>query len=249
MSKFAYLWVFILFGFTGCSGCSQSGLRHQATKQLSLNEKSSDPNIRSYNQNEGNDISDSNAQYSENSLTSLYNKYKSAVFTVYTSDKEYIYQGSGFFINQYGLAVSNYHIFDGKMVGNEIIVTETGKELIISRIIEQNKDKDYIIFEVGVESRVNFMPLARISPEIGETVFAISNPRGLSHSLTTGIVSAYRQGHEIIQTTAEITHGSSGGALLNMKGEVVGITTSGYGEANLNFALNILELRLDRYIK
>jgi serine protease Do len=47
-----------------------------------------------------------------------------------------------------------------------------------------------------------------------------------------------------IQTTTEITHGSSGGPLFNMKGEVIGITTSGIGEANLNFAMNIQKLSI-----
>lgn len=79
---------------------------------------------------------------------------------------------------------------------------------------------------------------------VGEDVFAIGNPKGLEHTLSKGIVSSYRENNTMIQTTTEITHGSSGGPLFNMQGEVIGITTSGVGEANLNFAMNIQILDL-----
>jgi len=61
----------------------------------------------------------------------------------------------------------------------------------------------------------------------------------LSQTLSTGIISGFREDGNLIQTTAEITYGSSGGALFNKRGEVIGMTTSGFGNASLNFAINI----------
>ena len=89
--------------------------------------------------------------------------------------------------------------------------------------------------------------ISKVVPEIGEDVFSIGNPRGLESTLSKGIVSAIRANNSLIQMTTEITHGSSGGPLLNMKGEVVGITSAGLGEANLNFAVNINALQLHRF--
>jgi serine protease Do len=167
---------------------------------------------------------------------------------IYTSDGVNRYQGSGFFISSDGIAVSNYHVFEGTSQGLEVIKLASGEELKLSKVLAKNKEKDYIVFKVNSYSEKNFIPVAKNLPEIGEDVFAIGNPQGLEHTLSSGIISGYRDNNNIIQTTAEITHGSSGGPLLNMRGEVVGITSSGLGEANLNFAVNILTLQLNLYI-
>lgn len=238
---------------SGCSGCSESGIRHQAAQNLqneSHNSRTESASPSQTNQSNSRERQPNLLTGSgEATLSSLYSASKSAVFTVYTSDNEKVYQGSGFFVNSDGLAVSNYHIFEGTLKGNEMILTESGDEYQIRKVLEQDKDKDYIIFEVDGAINVNYINIANISPQIGENVFAIGNPRGLNQTLSTGIISGYRFNDEIIQTTAEITHGSSGGALMNMNGEVIGITTSGIGEANLNFAVNIKELNLQRFLK
>lgn len=182
-------------------------------------------------------------------LNQLFKKYHSAVFMVYTSDGEQGYQGTGFFVSSDGVAVSNYHVFEGTTKGMEVIQTANGQELKVERVIAQSSDNDYIIFKVRLNNRVQFtpIPVAQKVPEIGEDVFAIGNPHGLEHTLSKGIISGYRGEKSLLQTTTEITHGSSGGPLLNMNGEVVGITTAGVGEANLNFAVNIQILNLNNY--
>lgn len=179
-------------------------------------------------------------------LNQLFKKYQSAVFLVFTSDDEYEYQGTGFFVSSDGIAVSNYHVFKGTTKGMEVIRTVNGQKLKIERVIAQSENNDYIIFKVALNRSVKFIPIpiTQKIPEIGEDVFAIGNPYGLEHTLSKGIISAYRDNGNLIQTTTEITHGSSGGPLLNMKGEVVGITTAGLGDANLNFAVNIQILHL-----
>lgn len=80
----------------------------------------------------------------------------------------------------------------------------------------------------------------------GQRVVAIGDPLGLVNTVTDGIISNIRkQGSlTLIQTSAPITHGSSGGALLNMYGELIGITTAGIkGEGNLNFAVSSNDIK------
>lgn len=225
----------------GCRGCSQSGIRSRA---VSSDEK----NVSTEYSNPDKGL-DRQASPSAVSLNELFNKYRSAVFMVLTSNGQQDYQGTGFFITADGIAVSNYHVFEGTERGNDLIKTADGIELQIERVIAQSRDDDFIIFKVRLIDRVQFtpVPIAQKNPEIGEDVFAIGNPLGFEHTLSKGIVSGYRNNKSLIQTTAEITRGSSGGPLMNMKGEVVGITTAGMGEANLNFAVNIEVLDLSRF--
>ena len=93
------------------------------------------------------------------------------------------------------------------------------------------------------------MKLAKILPKIGEGVFAIGNPEGLEQTLSNGIISSYREDKTYIQTNTAITHGSSGGPLFNMKGEVIGIISLGKQEGSLFFALSILKIPYSSCIK
>lgn len=186
---------------------------------------------------------------STGSLSDLFQQNKDAVFLVYTSTGDEEFQGTGFFISEDGIGVSNYHVFEGTSKGLETIELSNGKKLKVSEVLHFDRDNDYIIFKVNVTQRVQALDLSSTNPKVGEEVFAIGNPQGLEHTLSTGIISSVRANGKILQTTAEITHGSSGGPLMNMNGEVVGITTSGLGEANLNFAVNIQSLPLEPYKK
>lgn len=230
---------------SGCSGCSQSGRRvHQKEMQTARN---TTPNNRQRSKSE----TVNNYKSTKNSLTlnELYDKYKESVFLVYTSNGTSDYQGTGFFVSESGLAVSNYHVFEGTYQGLEVIETLSGERFRVLEVKEKSQENDYIIFNVDIGDYYVKYPLSisEVDPKIGEDVFSIGNPRGLESTLSKGIVSALRADNSIIQTTTEITHGSSGGPLLNMNGEVIGITSAGLGEANLNFAINIKELKLYRY--
>jgi serine protease Do len=180
------------------------------------------------------------------SLSSIYDKVKKGVYLIYTKNNEGISQGSAFIIDKSGIAVSNYHVF--KNASSAIAINDEGDEFMITEIIDYNKDKDYIIFRIGNSDNIKYLKLATKIPKIGDEVFTIGNPKGLTQTLSTGIVSSYRDGNNFIQTTAEITHGSSGAPLFNEYGEVIGITTSGIGEANLNFAININSIGLGNSI-
>ena len=242
-----FLVVIILHSLGACSGCSPSGRRsHQvtsSTKSYSFNTTENQLNKHKAINNTTNTLKKTLP------LNVLYDKYKRSVFLIYTSDGDNAFQGSGFFISKNGLAVSNYHVFEGTSQGLEVIETYNGQNFRIKEVLDKDKENDFIIFRVDIGNYMisNPIPVASQSPDIGDDVFAIGNPRGLESTLSKGIVSSYRENNCLIQTTTEITHGSSGGPLLNMKGEVVGITTGGFGEANLNFAVNISLLNLYRF--
>lgn len=171
----------------------------------------------------------------------IFKKYNTAVFMVFTSDGYNGYQGSGFFINSDGLAVSNYHVFQGTNIGAEQIKLANSNEAFkVAEVIHSSEDEDFILFRVNV-SNTNFIPIAKYKPQVGEKVFAIGSPRGLENTFFSGEVSQWRD-KNLMQISALIDHGSSGGALINEYGEVVGITSGSFADgsqANLNYAWSI----------
>jgi hypothetical protein len=89
------------------------------------------------------------------------------------------------------------------------------------------------------------LPLAGGEPSVGETVLAIGAPEGLSHTVSMGIVSAVRtlDGREVIQITAPLSSGSSGGPVVNVHGEVIGVSVGMFRRGqNLNFAVPVRAL-------
>ena len=180
-------------------------------------------------------------------ISEIYKQVKSGVFIIYTQGSDSISQGTGFFINNSGIAISNFHVFEN--ADKAIVILDNGVECLISRLIDSNKDLDYVIFQVEKKMNTCYpLKIATEMPEIGSTCFAIGNPKGLTQTLSIGNISGYRNQDNLIQTTTEITHGSSGGPLFNISGQVVGITSRGFGEANLNFALNISKIPYQAYV-
>lgn len=171
----------------------------------------------------------------------IFDKYATAVFMVFTSDGSNAYQGSGFFIDNDGLAVSNYHVFQGTGIGLEQIKLLDSNEVFkVSEVIAKNRNEDFIVFRVNC-SNTNYIPVASGKPRIGEKVYAIGSPHGLENTFSSGEVSQWRD-NNLMQISALIDHGSSGGALINEYGEVVGITSGTFAEgsqANLNYAWSI----------
>ena len=160
---------------------------------------------------------------------------------VFTSDGYNMYQGSGFFINKYGLAVSNYHVFKGTGIGEEgIKLAGDDKTYKVAEVIKSSEKEDFILFRVNA-SNTNFIPIAKYKPNVGEKVYAIGSPRGLENTFSSGEISQWRD-KNLMQISALIDHGSSGGALINEYGAAVGITSGTFvdgSQANLNYAWSI----------
>lgn len=231
--------VFILLLFS--VACIRQSGRKSISRKTSSNqiyEKSDEKNYKAYNKS-------SNSHRSKNlkklTGTEVFESYNSAVFMVFTSDGLNIFQGSGFFISEDGLAVSNYHVFKGTGIGYERIKLANNKVYTIESVLARSEEDDLIIFQLESNGdKFNYIPLALSNPKVGEDVYTIGSPYGFENTFSSGEISQLR-GENIIQINAPIDHGSSGGALINSYGEVIGITTSGIGasQANLNFAINI----------
>jgi len=121
-------------------------------------------------------------------------------------------------------------------------------ESINSVLIHQGLKQSERLIQLN-KIAITHVKLAKILPKIGEGVFAIGNPEGLEQTLSNGIISSYREDKTYIQTNTAITHGSSGGPLFNMKGEVIGIISLGKQEGSLFFALSILKIPYSSCIK
>lgn len=110
----------------------------------------------------------------------------------------------------------------------------------------EDATNDIAILSSGAELNLRPLPLAEESPKPGTTVFAIGNPAGLEKSITTGVVSGIRDfdGRQLLQISAPISPGSSGGPILNTRGEVVGVAVGTLERGqNLNFAVPVLFLK------
>jgi len=152
--------------------------------------------------------------------------------------------GSGFFV-QDGIIASNLHVMEGATSGYAKLVGQKTK-YDIRGIVAVDSDHDLVLLGISAEG-VPALPLVENEKlQVGEPVFAVGNPRGLEGTFSQGIVSSIRgTGSErLLQITAPISPGSSGGPVLNDKGEVVGVSVATFrGGQNLNFAIPAAYLR------
>jgi len=155
-------------------------------------------------------------------------------------------QGSGFIISTDGYVLTNHHVVDG---ADEIIVTLPDKREFKGHLVGSDQRSDVALVKIDGSA----LPSSKIGDpaklKVGEWVIAIGSPFGLQNTVTAGIVSAKgRETGELlpfIQTDAAVNPGNSGGPLINMRGEVVGVnsqifTTSG-AYAGISFAIPIDE--------
>jgi len=147
--------------------------------------------------------------------------------------------GSGFFINEEGYLITNYHVIE-KETRIEVTVfrkTAGGFEKKRFKKVKIEAINPFIdlallkVEDVG-EAKVRFVHLGDSDRvEVGEGVFAIGNPLGLERTVTNGVISTKNRAFEglvYIQTNADINPGNSGGPLFNLAGEVIGVTNMGY---------------------
>jgi S1-C subfamily serine protease len=148
--------------------------------------------------------------------------------------------GSGFFINSKGNIVTNKHVLTD--LNKAEIKTVAGSIYKITGIIAEDASGDLVIASTDTPVFESIpVNLTAQLPEVGEKIIVIGNPLRLEQTLTDGIVSSVRvnqSGVNYIQVTAPISPGSSGGPLLNMYGEVIGVATFQYIQGqNLNFCV------------
>ena len=159
--------------------------------------------------------------------------------------------GTGFIIDHEGYILTNNHVVKG---ADTIKVTLQNEKEYEARLVGSDPKTDVALIKIvkknGEHISFPFISMGNSEKvEVGEWVVAIGNPFGLSHTVTTGVVSAKGRNigtgpyDEFIQTDASINPGNSGGPLLNMKGEVIGINTAIFsgsgGNVGIGFALPI----------
>jgi S1-C subfamily serine protease len=168
-----------------------------------------------------------------------------SVFLIESYDKnlQLLGTGSGFLIGSESKLVTNYHVIDG---ASKIVAVDY-KQRKYNILIVQNYNvaEDLAILKIDYKIGMPGLELGDSSLlKLGEEVVAIGSPEGLQNTISNGLVSGFRDNGKMIQTTAPITFGSSGGPLLDMYGRVIGVTSAMLdGPGNLNFAVavNILK--------
>jgi len=161
--------------------------------------------------------------------------------------------GSGFFISESGIAITNYHVAIGAT--SMRITTDDGEVYDVAGMYDYSWKKDIALLQID-GAGFSYLEIADSSLiQTGATVYTLGSPLGLQASFTKGIVSqALREieGAEYIQLDAPISSGSSGGALLDSSGRVIGITTATMTDSqNINLAVPInhyAELKQEEYI-
>jgi len=148
-----------------------------------------------------------------------------------TSKHEQIGTGSGVIISSDGYIVTNNHVIDG---ANEIEITLNNRKKVKAQLIGADSKTDIALLKVDVDYELPYIPFGNSdNAKIGEWVLAVGNPYNLTSTVTAGIVSAKGRDLEgntnvdaFIQTDAAVNPGNSGGALVNTRGELIGINTA-----------------------
>jgi len=153
--------------------------------------------------------------------------------------------GSGVIIRPDGYILTNQHVL---ATADTVTVTLADEREFEAQLVGSDADSDLAVLKIDGSS----LPVATMGTAsdlmIGETVIAIGNPFGLSHTVTTGVVSAVgrtlrgeeQEYYDLIQTDASINPGNSGGPLVNVLGEVIGVNTAIYQKAQgIGFAIPI----------
>ncbi|NQU76090.1 MAG: trypsin-like peptidase domain-containing protein [Planctomycetes bacterium] len=159
-------------------------------------------------------------------------------------------QGSGFVITPDGYCVTNYHVIarETRIKVTVFRRTEVGyeqKHYKQVKIVALNPFVDLALLKIQAEGETfKYAYLGQTTElKVGQDVFAIGNPLGLTRTVSQGIVSTTNRNFEgqlYVQTTTAINPGNSGGPLFNLKGEVIGVTSMGYlFLGGLNFAIPV----------
>lgn len=153
--------------------------------------------------------------------------------------------GSGVIVRENGVIVTNAHVIKG---GDELKVVLNDRREFIAELIAKDDETDLAVLKIDTNGER--LPALRVSDrgdvEIGDIVLAIGNPFGVGQTVTSGIVSALGRTNvtdvsSFIQTDAAVNPGNSGGALVNLSGELIGVNTAIFsrsgGSNGIGFAI------------
>src|SRR5262245_45689824 len=152
------------------------------------------------------------------------------VLLVFDRNSKPFGQGSGFVVAK-DRVVTNHHVIE--KASDALIVFADGTSESVEGVVADSPAHDLTILAVKTGTRSPLRLGDELSMRQGDAVYALGAPRGLESSITNGIVSGFRDVDEqfLIQTTAPIAPGSSGGPLFDSSGRVIGVTTSFFGDS------------------
>ena len=162
--------------------------------------------------------------------------------------------GSGFLIHPSGYIVTNAHVVARSTDNRITLADEPAGRSRPARVVTIDREHDLAVLKIDRDKPLPYLRLGRSDDlMIGETVIAIGNPLGYQHTVTTGVIGALNRTLKfsrdvkyegLMQTDAAINPGNSGGPLLNINGELIGISTAIRGDAqNIGFGIPVDHLR------
>ncbi len=174
-------------------------------------------------------------------IARLFSKKADAIVMIAVESKDGDKLGSGFFISRDGKIVTNYHLISGAR--KVVVKLKNNSVFLPNRIVNLDPDKDIGVIQIDAP-KVNYLHMGDSNGvSVGQSVLTIGSPLGLESSISDGLISSVRvngQGLKVFQISVPLSDGSSGGPLMDLDGNVVGITTASFVKGqNLNFAIPI----------
>lgn len=162
---------------------------------------------------------------------SVYKKINPAIVCIDTQLKKGISCGTGCIIDDSGIILTSAHVVES---GENIIITMFNGKNYIAKIMRRFGEKqDIVLLKIEANEKLKTVKLGNSEKiKVGQKVLAIGNPFGFNGTLTQGIISRIDYAKNRIQTDAAINPGSSGGPLLNKKGEIIGINQAIFNPDN-----------------
>ncbi len=184
----------------------------------------------------------------ENININVYAKINPAIVSISCELKDGISSGSGCIIHKNGTILTSSHVIED---AQKIEVKTSDDKIYVANVLSvMGKNNDLALLKINSEKSLPIVALGNSeNVKTGQKVLAIGNPFGFNGTLTTGIISRIDYKRNKFQTDAAINPGSSGGAIVNLNGEVIGISQSIYNPDNnksnigIGFAVPINEAK------
>ena len=168
---------------------------------------------------------------SEQSVISIYKKINPAIVSIDSQITNGISCGTGCVIHKSGIILTSAHVVED--ADNVVVTIYNGQDYKANILKRFGKDKDIVLLKITTLFPLKTVKLGDSERvKVGQKVLAIGNPFGFSGTLTQGIISRIDYSKNRIQTDAAINPGSSGGPLINKKGEIIAINQAIYNPDN-----------------